>query len=128
MRIYVMVWGSILMDSLNSTLKSGSGIIKARNESTGKTSGKSTDSTQANWSTITTDFYTSIMNIFQDDNKLESLVKGAGAFIQAKNAWHGDLKSKPDAIPYGEHALFVEESGDEDDEESGDEPEDENME
>jgi len=120
--------GSISMDSLKSTLKSGSGIIRARNESTGKTSGKSTNFTQANWSTITTNFYTSIVNIFHDDNKFESLVKEAGAFVQAKNAQRGDSKSEPDAIPRGEHALLVEESGDGDDEESGNEPEDEKME
>lgn len=114
--------GFISMDSLKSAPKSGSGIIKARNESTGKTSGKSTDFTQANWSSITADYYSSIVANFKKAGKFESLVEEAGAFVQAKNSQR-DLKSEPDdAIPRGERALLLEESGDED-EESGDDDE-----
>ena len=113
------------MDSLKLAPKYGSGIIKVVNESTGKTldSGKSTDFNQANWSSVTTEYFTSITaNFHGKADKFESLVKEATIFVQGRNSRCGDLKSVPsnhdDDISLGEHALLIEESEESEDREA----------
>ncbi len=106
------------MDSLMSVLKTGSGIIKVVNNLTGKTSGKSTDFNQANWSSVTSEYFTSITANFQGKtDKFERLVEEAATFVQG-NARCGNSLSTPsnldDGISLGERALLVEESGDND--------------
>jgi len=118
--------GCISMDSLKSAPKSGSGIIRVVNDSTGKTSGKSTDFNQANWSSVTSEYLASITANFQGKpKKFESLVKEAATFIQSKNSQCGNLSSTPsnldDVISLGERALLIEESGDDDDDEESNE-------
>ena len=115
-----MLWhdGCISMDSLKSAQKSGSGIIKVVNESTGKTSGKSTDFNQANWSSVTTEYFTSIAANFRGKaDKFKSLLKEAAIFVQGRNSRCGDSKSVPsnldNGISLGECALLIEESEDE---------------
>ena len=112
------------MDSLKSAPKAGTGIIKVVNDSTGKTSGKSTDFNQANWSSVTSEYLASITANFcgksRKTDKFESLVKEAATYVQGKNSQRGNTSSTPsnldDGIPLGERALLIEESGDEDEE------------
>ena len=123
-----MLWrdGYISMNSLKSTPKAGSGIIRVVNDSTGKTSGKFTDFNQANWSSITTEYLASITTNFRGKtDKFESLVKEAATFIQGKNSRRGNpssMPSNPDnaGISLGECALLIE-SGDEDEDEENNE-------
>ena len=107
------------MNSLKSAPKTGSGIIRVVNDSTGKTSGRSTNFNQANWSSITSEYLASIMANFQGkQDKFESLVKEAATFVQGKNSRRGNSSSTPsnldDGISLGERALLIEESEDED--------------
>jgi hypothetical protein len=107
------------MNSLKSAPKTGTGIIKVVNDSTGKTSGKSTDFNQANWSSVTSEYLASITANFRGKtDKFESLVKEAATYVQGKNSRRGNSSSTPsnldDGISLGERALLIEESGDED--------------
>jgi hypothetical protein len=73
----------ILLDSLKSAQKSSSGIIKLVNKSTGKKSGKATDFTQANWASITTEYFSSIKTNFHNVNKFNRIIEEANVFIKS---------------------------------------------
>jgi hypothetical protein len=102
----------ISLDSLKSAQKSSSGIIKLVNKLTGKRSGKSTDFTQANWASVTAEYFSSIKTNFRDVNKFNRIVEEVNAFV--KSSRHGDSKTVPSSLndtePLGECALLIDDS------------------
>jgi hypothetical protein len=102
----------ISLDSLKSAQKSSSGIIKLMNKSTGKRSGKSTNFTQANWASVTAEYFSSIKTNFRNVNKFNRIMEEANAFVKSNR--HGDSKTVPSSLndtePLGERALLIDNS------------------
>ena len=71
----------------------GSGIIKAVNKESGKTSRRATDFTQENWAATTTEYFASLEANFCDDAKFDKIIDVAKAFVM--NNQCGELKSLP---------------------------------
>jgi hypothetical protein len=90
---------------------SGSGIIKAVNKESGKTSGRSTDFTQANWAAATAEYLASLEANLRDDAKFDKIIHAAKAFMTSTR--RGESKSLPihldddDMEGPGERALLV---------------------
>jgi hypothetical protein len=89
----------------------GSGIIKVVNKESGKTSGRATDFTQANWAATTAEYFASLEANFRDDAKFDKIIDAAKAFMT--NNRRGESKSLPIHLDDdnleapGERALLV---------------------
>jgi hypothetical protein len=89
---------------------SRSGIIKVVNKESGKMSGRSTNFTQANWSTATAEYFASLKANFCDDAKFDTIIDAAKAFMTSNQ--RGESKSLPihlddDSEAPGERALLI---------------------
>jgi len=89
----------------------GSGIIKVVNKESGKSSGRSTDFTQANWAAATAEYFASLEANFRDDAKFDKIIDAAKAFMTSNR--RGESKSLPihldddDSEALGGRALLI---------------------